>query len=118
MIDCSRRFHMLSFSFMFLGMVLATVMNSFFWSDVVIHNGTDTDTGWVGRFTKNGLRSTSYYGIMSLMAPAMVAAWLDKDHNSCYLQTNFLYKVDLVLDEDDIFTRVLSFILVVDEDQD
>jgi hypothetical protein len=69
-------------------------MNTFVWSDTVINNGTEA--GWVGRFTKNGVKNTSCYGIMPLMAPAMVAVWLDKDHDSCYLLTDFLFKVDLL----------------------
>merc|ERR1711871_220614 len=31
-----------------------------------------------------------------MWANAMVTAWLDKDHDSCYLLTDFLHKVDLV----------------------
>jgi hypothetical protein len=94
--NCSRRCHLFAFTFCFLGLVFGAVMTSFFSPDLVINNGTETGTGWVGRFTKNGVRNTSNCGIMSLMAPAMVAAWLDKDHDSCYLLTDFLYKVDLV----------------------
>ena len=45
------------------------------------------------------MMSNSYWGIMGLMAPAMVLAWLDREHASCYLLTDFLFKADLVAAE-------------------
>jgi hypothetical protein len=93
--DCTRRFHLYAFTYVFCGVVFATGMASFVWPDVVVHSGTVVGTSVSGRFTKNGLVKMSYYGIMSLMAPAMVAAWLDKHHASCYLLTDFRYKADL-----------------------
>jgi hypothetical protein len=94
--ECPRRFHLWTFTYTFLALVWTAVMNALFWPDVVVNNGTQTDAGWVGRFTGNGLRKTSYYGVMSLMAPAMVTAWLDTNHHSCYLVTDFLFKVDML----------------------
>ena len=99
--DCSRRFHLFIFTYAFCAMIIGAGLATFVWPDTVILDGTLTDSGWVGRFTKNGLFKTAYFGILSLMAPAMVTAWLDRDHDSCYLLTDFLLKVDLVADEQD-----------------
>ena len=92
--DCTRRFHLYIFTFAFVMYLFASGLASFVWPDVVVHGGTVEGTSVSGRFTKNGLVKMSYYGCMSLMAPAMVAAWNDKHHTSCYLLTDFIYKAD------------------------
>ena len=81
---------------MFAGNALVAVMSSFFYTDIVIHNGTQTDSGRRGVVTKNQMLKTGYYGMMGLMAPAMVTALKDVSHDSCYLLTSFMLKADLV----------------------
>jgi hypothetical protein len=94
--NCSRRFHQCAFTSMFVSLVAAFLSALFLWSDVIIHHGTESG---IGTFSKNRFQKTALSGMLGLMAPAMAAAWMDKDHHSCYLLSDILYKADLVVEK-------------------
>jgi hypothetical protein len=97
--DSPRRFQLVAFTLMFMSLVFAAAMASFVWRDVVILDGTETDAGWAGRLTKNGLQRISYAGMLSMTTSALVVSLFDRDHGQCYFLTDFMFKSDLFADD-------------------